>query len=174
MLSLGVIEPCQSPWNSPVCLVRKPGKNRLCLDSRKLNSLTVKDAFPLPHIEGLLSRLEDTHYISSVDLKDAFWQVPLSNKDREKTAFTIPSMGHYQFTRMPFGLCNAAQTMSKLMDRVFPHELRDHIFVYLDDLLVVSKTLNHHFQLLEEVAKRLRSANLTINVKKSHFCFKKL
>lgn len=172
MLTLGVIEKTNSPWNSPVCLVRKPGKNRLCLDSRKVNALTVKDAYPLPHIEGLLSRLEDTHYISSVDLKDAFWQIPLEPMSRPKTAFTIPGMGHFQFTRMPFGLCNAPQTLSKLMDEIFPHELRSNIFIYLDDLLIVSNDLFTHFELLKITAKKLAEANLTINVAKSHFCFK--
>lgn len=174
MLRMGVVEKTNSPWNSPVCLVRKPGKNRLCLDSRKVNALTVKDAYPLPHIEGLLSRLEDTHYISSVDLKDAFWQVPLEFNSRPKTAFTIPGMGHFQFTRMPFGLCNAPQTLSRLMDRIFPHELRSNIFIYLDDLLIVSKELSTHFDLLKITAQKLSEANLTINVKKSHFCFKSL
>lgn len=161
LLKMGVIEPCQSPWNSPVCLVRKPGKNRFCLDSRKLNSLTVKDAYPLPHIEGLLSRLKDTHYISSIDLKDAFLQVPLANKDKEKTAFTVPGYGHFQFTTMPFGLCNAPQTLSKLMDKIFPPSLRDNIFVYLVDLLAVSETLEHHFELLKEISKRLRATEST-------------
>lgn len=174
MMEMGVVEKTNSPWNSPVCLVRKPGKNRLCLDSRKVNSLTVKDAYPLPHIEGLLSRLEDTHYISSVDLKDAFWQVPLEQSSRPKTAFTIPGLGHFQFTRMPFGLCNAPQTLSKLMDQIFPHELRSNIFIYLDDLLIVSNDLPTHFKLLKITAKKLCDANLTINVKKSHFCFKSL
>lgn len=174
MLSLGVVEKTNSPWNSPVCLVRKPGKNRLCLDSRKVNSLTVKDAYPLPHIEGLLSRLEDTHVISSIDLKDAFWQVPLEESSRPKTAFTIPGMGHFQFTRMPFGLCNAPQTLSKLMDEIFPQELRAHIFIYLDDLLVVSKDFHSHFELLRIVSQKMNEANLTINVQKSHFCFKTL
>ena len=174
MIHLGVIERCSSPWNSPVCLVRKPGKNRLCLDSRAVNAVTKKDAYPLPHIEGLLSRLEDTHYISSVDLKDAYWQIMLHPSSREKTAFTIPNYGHFQFTRMPFGLCNAAQTLSRLMDSLFPPDLRQNVFVYLDDLLIVTKDLDHHFELLKEVSERLQKANLTINVKKSHFCFREL
>lgn len=174
MLAMGVIEKSNSPWNSPVCLVRKPGKNRLCLDSRKVNSLTVKDAYPLPHIEGLLSRLEDTHFISSIDLKDAFWQVPLEKSSRPKTAFSIPGLGQYQFTRMPFGLCNSPQTLSKLMDLIFPAELRTNIFIYLDDLLIVSRDLSTHFALLKIVSQKLNEANLTINLLKSRFCFKTL
>lgn len=174
MLELGVIEESESPWSSPVILVRKPGKVRLCLDSRKVNALTKKFAYPLPHMEGLLSRLSDTHYISSVDLKDAFFQIPLAETSREKTAFTVPGRPLYQFKVMPFGLCNAAQRMCQLMDKVIPSQYRDTIFVYLDDLLIVSPTFESHLEKLRLVAECLMKANLTINVSKSKFCFKQL
>ncbi|XP_043659593.1 uncharacterized protein LOC122624186 [Drosophila teissieri] len=113
MLELGVIEVSESPWSNRTTVVRRPDKNRFCLDARKLNNLTVKDAYPLPCIEGILSRIEQTYYISSVDLKFAFWQ----------------------FAMMPFGLCNAAQRLCRLMDKVIPARLRSNVFVYLDDLL---------------------------------------
>ncbi|XP_061396726.1 uncharacterized protein LOC133332344 [Musca vetustissima] len=174
MIELGVIEESESPWSHPVTLVRRGEKNRLCLDARKLNALTVKDAYPLPHIEGLLSRLGDTYFISSVDLKDAFWQIPLDPSSREKTAFTVPGRPLYQFTVMPFGLCNAAQRLCRLMDKVIPGALRDRVFVYLDDLLVVSPDFDTHMGLLEQVAGCLAKAGLTINVTKSKFCFKEL
>lgn len=175
MLELGVIEESMSSWNSPVVLVRKPGgKIRLCLDSRKLNSITVKDAYPLPHIDGLLGRLKDTHFITSIDLKDAFWQVPLEESSRDKTAFTVPGRPLYQFRVMPFGLCNSPQTMCRLMHKTIPHIFQDQIFVYLDDLLIISATLSEHFELLTLVAKLLKNAGLTINVQKSKFVMKKL
>lgn len=174
MLEVDVIEESESPWNSPVILVKKPGKVRLCLDSRKVNALTKKMAYPLPHMEGLLSRLSDTHYISSVDLKDAFWQIPLDAAPKEKTVFTVPGRPHYQFKVMPFGLCNAAQRMCQLMDKAIPSKYRDTIFVYLDDLLIVSPTFESHIEKLEVVAEFLKKANLTINVSKSKFCFKQL
>lgn len=174
MISLGVIEPSDSPWNNRVAFVRKGDKCRLCLDARRLNALTVKDAYPLPNIEGLLSRLGDTYYISSIDLKDAFWQLPLERSSREKTAFTIPGRPLYQFTVMPFGLCNAAQRLCRLMDKVIPSRVRESVFVYLDDLLVVSATFSEHLRLLEEVAGFLEKAGLTINVGKSKFCCKEL
>ena len=172
MLNLGVIEECPaSEWNNPVTLVsKKNGKKRFCLDARHLNSLTVKDAYGLPIIDGLLSRLSETHFISAIDLKDAFWQIPLHPSSRPKTAFTVPGRPLYQFTVMPFGLCNAPQTMCRLMDKVIPHQLHDRVFVYLDDLLVISSTLEEHFALLEEVASRLREAKLTVNVEKSNYC----
>lgn len=84
ILDQGIIEESESPWSHPVTLVRKNDKNRICLDARKLNALTVKDAYPLPHIQGLLSRLGDTFYISSIVLKDVFWQVPLDKASRDK------------------------------------------------------------------------------------------
>ncbi|KAL7726515.1 hypothetical protein ACLKA6_001137 [Drosophila palustris] len=155
-------------------LVRKPGKNRLCLDARKLNAVTVKDAYPLQNIESILSRVDDTVFISSVDLKHAFWQIELHPKSREYTAFTIPGRPLYQFRMMPFGLCNAAQRLCRLMDRVIPQALRNKVFVYLDDLLIISKTFEEHMELVSKVAKCLSSANLTIGLQKSKFCFKYL
>lgn len=175
MISLGVVEESQSPWSSPVVLIRKDsGKNRLCLDSRALNKVTIKDAYPLPIINGLLSRLGDTHYISSIDLKDAFWQIELDESSRTKTAFTVPGRPLYHFRRMPFGLCNAAQTMCRLMDKVMGGDLRDSVFVYIDDLLIVSTNFETHLTHLRTVAERLRNANLTINVAKSKFMMREI
>lgn len=173
MISLDVIEESHSGWSSPITLVRKTnGTVRLCLDARKLNSVTVKDAYPIPIIEGLLSRLDQTHYITSIDLKDAFWQIPLEEKSREKTAFTVPGRPLFQFKVMPFGLCNAPQTLCRLMHKVISSNLHDQIFVYLDDLLVTSKTFADHLKLLEHVAEQLRKAHLTINMEKSRFLLK--
>ena len=175
MLSLGVIEESSSAYSSPIVLVRKGnGKARLCLDSRTLNAVTVKNAFPMPNIEGIIGRLEVTRFISSIYLKDAFWQIPLEETSKEKTAFAVPGRPLYQFTRMPFGLCNAAQTMCRLMDRVIPNELRDSVFVFIDDLLVVSIDFETHLAQLEIVAHYLRKANLTINIEKSKFVMKEV
>jgi hypothetical protein len=169
MLELGVIEESTSSWSSPVVLVRKPGKVRLCLDSRKVNAVTVKDAYPLPQIDGILSRLPKANFISSLDLKDAFWQIPLEKASREMTAFTVPGRPLYQFKVMPFGLCNAPQAMCRLMDKVIPYHLREKVFVYLDDLLIISEDFDEHLDILLQVADHLRKANLTINVEKSKF-----
>uniref|UniRef100_W8AS19 RNA-directed DNA polymerase n=1 Tax=Ceratitis capitata TaxID=7213 RepID=W8AS19_CERCA len=174
MLDMGVIEESNSSWSSPVSLVIKGTKNRLCLDARKVNERTIKDAYPLPHVDGILSRLQNTRYISAIDLKDAFWQIPLEKKSREKTAFTVPGRPLYHFTVMPFGLCNAAQRMCRLMDKVIPASLRENVFVYLDDLLVCSVDFPSHICLLEKVARCLRDAKLTINVEKSKFCYREV
>lgn len=175
MLALGVIEEAEhSPWSSPGVLVIKPGKVRFCLDSRRLNEATVKDAYPMPNIDGLLSRLTPVHIISKIDLKDAFWQVSLSKDSKPKTAFSIPNRPMYQFCRMPFGLCNAPQTLCRLMDKVISYRLRNHVFVYLDDLLVVSNSFEEHMSHLCEVAQLLRKAGLTINIGKSSFGLKQV
>lgn len=175
MLELGVVEPSTSAWNSPFTCVSKPnGKTRLCLDARLLNSVSVKDAYPMPLIDSILSRLNETRYIWSIDLKDAFWQVELDDMSREKTAFTVPGRPLYQFRRMAFGLCGASQTMCRVMDAAIPPELRGQVFVYIDDLLIVAADFETHLQRLEIVAKSLRKANLTINVEKSKFCMKSI
>lgn len=175
MLELDIIEESSSPWNSPVTIVAKPdGRKRLCLDARRVNEVTVKDAYPMPLIDSIMSRLNETRYISSVDLKDAFWQIELDDTSREKTAFTVPGRPLYQFKRMPFGLCNAAQSMCRLMDLAIPSELRGSVFVYIDDLLVVAEDLETHLRRLKLVAESLKKANLTINVKKSKFAMRSI
>lgn len=175
MIKLGVVELSNSAWNSPVtCVTKSNGKTRLCLDARKVNAETVKDAYPMPLIDSILSRLNETRFISSIDLKDAFWQIELEEDAKEKTAFTVPGRPLYQFTRMPFGLCNAAQTMCRLMDLTIPSELHDRVFVYIDDLLIVAPDFDTHLQRLEIVARSLRRANLTINIDKSKLCMKSI
>ncbi|XP_070141639.1 uncharacterized protein [Drosophila kikkawai] len=157
MLEMGEIEESQSAWSSPVVLVQKLGKVRLCLDSRKVNAVTKKDAYPLPQIDGILSRLPKALFISCLDLKDAYWQIPLDPKSRDKTAFTIPGKPLYQYKVMPFGLkrlTNASQTMTRLMDKVIPANLRNEVFVYLDDLLVVSDSFETHLKVLGLVAEQ--------------------
>ena len=133
-----------------------------------------KGRLPLPQIDGILSRLPKANFISSLDLKDAFWQIPLEKSSRLKTAFTVPGRPLYHFTSMPFGLCNAPQTLTRLMDKVIPHTLRDRVFVYLDDLLVISEDCDSHLQILQQVAAHFRKASLTINVEKSHFLLKEV
>jgi len=103
-------------------------------------------------------------------MKDAYWQVPLEVNSRDKTAFTVPGRPLYQFKVMPFGLCNATSTMSRLMDKVVPPHYRNEAFVYLDYLLVLSSSFETHLEVLRELAVRIKRAGLTINVSKSHFC----
>lgn len=170
MINLGVIEPSQSPWCSPVLLVKKKsGEYRFCFDGRKLNSVTKHDSYPLPRIDRILNLLRDARWITTLDLKKAFWQIPLDEASKEKTAFAVHGRGLFQFCVMPFGLRNSAQTQQRLMDALFGPQFEPNIFVYLDDLILVTSTFEEHCRLLGEIRGRLREAKLTINVEKSKF-----
>lgn len=170
MLALGVIEKSCSPWSSPMRLVLKPNKVRLCLDARRINNVTRKDAYPLPSIEGIFARLPKANIITKIDLKDAYWQIGLSEESKPITAFTVPGRPLYQFTVMPFGLCNAPQTMCRLMDDLIPPDLKTSVFGYLDDLVIVTETFEQHLSILVRIAEQFRTANLTLNIAKSKFC----
>lgn len=185
MLSLDVVEPCESAWQSPVLIVnKKDGKPRFCLDSRKLNSVTVKDAYNLPYISEILDNLRDARFLTSLDLSKSYWQIGLVESDRDKTAFYIPGRGTFRFKTMPFGLTNAPATQQRLVDALFsnvesevepnvkPHmktNVESRVFAYLDDVIVVSSTFEEHVALLKSVLKKLQEANLTINLEKCQF-----
>lgn len=171
MLKMGVVVPSKSAWSSPVLLLDKPdGSKRFIVDFRKVNQVTKRDAYPLPRVTSILDRLRDATYLSSLDIKSAYWQVPLEEASQEKTAFTIPGRGLFMFTSMPFGLHNAPATWQRLIDNILGPELEPNVFVYLDDIIVVTPTFNQHLKILEEIFKRLKEANLTLNKEKCKFC----
>lgn len=171
MLSKGIIEPSNSPWSSPIVMVpKKEGGWRFCCDYRKLNSVTSRDSYPLPYVSQILDRLRDARYLSSLDIKSAYFQVPLEESSKEKTAFTVPSRGLFQFKRMPFGLHNAPATWQRLIDRVLGMDLEPYLFVYLDDVIIVTQTFEKHIEVLSEVFSRLKHAGLTLNKEKCQFC----
>lgn len=170
MLDNDVIEPSFSSWRSPVLLVKKAsGKNRLCLDSRQLNKVTVKDSYPLPRVTTILDSLKNAQFLSTIDLRSAFWQIPLEESSKEKTAFGLAGKGLYQFKVMPFGLSNASQTQQRLMDRLFPPEFEGKIFTYLDDIVICNDNFEDHLASLTCVKDKLREAGLTINLDKCVF-----
>ncbi|XP_039350382.1 uncharacterized protein LOC120374581 [Mauremys reevesii] len=165
MLDLGVIEPSQSEWRSPVVLVPKPdGSQRFCIDFRRVNAISKFDAYPMPRIDELLARLGEARYITTLDLSKGYWQIPLEPASREKTAFATPT-GLYQFTRMPFGLHGAPATFQRLMDRLLqPHQ--DYVAAYLDDVVIYSPRWENHLERVAAVLRSLRKAGLTANPKK--------
>lgn len=141
MLQQGVIKPSQSPWASPIILVaKKDGSTRFCVDYRKLNAITKMDVYPLPRIDDTLDLLANNQYFTTLDLASGYWQVKMDNASREKTAFTT-HVGLYEFTVMPFGLCNAPATFQRLMESVLHGLLAKCCLVYLDDVLVLGKTV---------------------------------
>lgn len=175
LLSIGAIFPCRSAWNNPLIVVRKPtGKVRLCLDARKLNAVTTKDAYPQPQMNRILSQLTGTRVLSSIDFSDAYHQVELEEEDKAKTAFSVSGKGFFAYARMPFGLCNSGATLCRLVDQVLGCDLEPHVFVYIDDVIIATNTVDHHLELLGEVAKRLTNAGLTISADKSRFCMSRL
>ncbi|KAK7933216.1 hypothetical protein WMY93_004112 [Mugilogobius chulae] len=155
MLEKGVIKESCSPWAAPIVLVRKKdGSWRFCVDYRKLNSVTHKDAFPLPRIEETLTNLSQSEWFSTLDLASGYWQVEMHPSDREKTAFTTP-LGLYEFERMPFGLCNAPATFQRLMQQCLNGQIAESLLVYLDDIIIYSANFSSHLQHLDQVFERL-------------------
>lgn len=171
MLKLDVIEPCESPWLSPVIITpKKDGTWRFCVDSRKLNSITRKDAYKLPLISDILDNLKNCKYLSSIDIAKAFWEIPLNKDDRPKTAFHVPGRGMYQFKVMPFGLTNAPATQQRFLDNLLCDLMLDNtIFCYLDDIVIATSTFEQHVELLTKLITKLTQANITVNFSKCSF-----
>ena len=169
MLEQDVIRPSQSPWASPIVLVKKKDNTmRFCVDYRRLNSITKLDVFPLPRIDDTLDLLSKTKYFTTLDLASGYWQVRMSEDAREKTAFTTYS-GLYEFNVMPFGLCNAPATFQRLMEIVLAGLTRRSCMVYIDDILVFSETFEEHLAHLRQVLDRLRQVGLRLKPKKCDF-----
>uniref|UniRef100_A0A388MCA2 Integrase catalytic domain-containing protein n=1 Tax=Chara braunii TaxID=69332 RepID=A0A388MCA2_CHABU len=174
LLDKGWIRPSCSPYGAPVLFVRKKKKDlRLCIDYRKLNAQTVKNADPLPRIDDLLERLGGATYFSKSDLKSGYHQIEIQPQDRYKTALKT-RYGHFEWVVMPFGLTNAPATFQAAMTTEF-RDLLDHsVLIYLDDILVYSRTLDEHIVHLHAVLDRLRPAKYKANLDKCEFAKQEL
>ena len=155
MLDGGVIRPSQSPWCNAVVLVRKKdGSLHFCIDFRCLNTKTKKDAYPLPQMQETMESMVGAQHFSCMDLKSGFWQVKMSEKACQYTTFTVGSMGMYEFLRMPYGLCNGPATFQMLMQNCLGKLNLTYALIYLDDVIVYSRTKKEHLTQLRAVFER--------------------
>ena len=173
LLDKGVIRESASPWAAPIVLVKKTdGSLRLCVDYRKLNAVTVPDAYPLPRISDTLDSFSGCSVFSTLDLATGYWQLAMSPEDQSKTAFTTP-LGLYEFTVMPMGCCNGPATFQRVMERVLSGLLGTSTGpvtrVFFDDIAVASGSTSSSVSQLAVVFDRLRSANLKLKLRKCVF-----
>ena len=175
MIEQDVVVPSCSPWSSAIVVAtKKDGTPRVCLDMRRLNNITKKDAYPLPRIDHALASLSGAKYYCTLDLLSGYWQVPLSAKDQEKTAFSVPRRGHFQFKVMPFGLCNAPATFERLMEQILRGLQWETCLVYLDDIIIMGKTVEEVVANLDQVLARLRAAGLKLKPSKCNLFAKEV
>ena len=165
MLDASVIQPSNSPWCNAVVLVRKKdGSLCFCIDFRKLNSLIVKDSQPLPHICETMESLAG-HY-STFNMNSGFWQVPIDEESKQYTAFTLGSMGLYECESIPFGLCNTPPTFQRLILNCLGELNLTYCFIYLDDVIIFSRTEEEHLKRMHVVFDRLREHGLKLKPSK--------
>ena len=173
MLEIGAIRRSESPWVSAVVLVRKKdGSLRFCIDLRKLNSRTVKDAYSIPRIEDSLDSLNGSCIFTSIDLKAGYWQVELDEDSIPLTAFTVGPLSFYECVRMPFGLTNEPATFQRLMENCLGNLHLNWCIIYLDDVVIFSRTPEEHLVRLDAIFTKIGKAGLKLKPSKCEF-FKK-
>ena len=169
MLEAGVIEPANTEWASPVVLAPKhDGTQRFCVDYRKLNMATIPDAYPLPRADDFLDSLGDACIFTTLDCNSGYWQVPVAEGERDKTAF-ITHMGLFRYLRMPFGLRNAPASFQRALDIILCGVRWQTCLIYLDDVIVFGKTTEQHLKDVDNVLQLLGDAGGTLKIKKCEF-----
>lgn len=169
MMEAGIIRESTSEYASPIILVRKKdGKHRLCVDYRLLNSVTVKERYPMPVIEDEIARLSGQAYFITLDLASGYYQVPISEDSKPLTSFVTPD-GQYEFNRMPFGLANAPAVFQRMMNKVLGSARFSEATAYIDDVLIYGKSAGECLDRLEKVLELIERANLTLNLSKCNF-----
>jgi hypothetical protein len=169
MLKYNIIRPSSSPYSSPAHLIdKKDGTKRFCIDFRNLNTETIKDKYPIPIVDETKDYLLDARNFSTLDLLSRYWQIEIEEADKHKTVFTT-SQGHYEFNRMPFGLTNAPATFQRLMNNLLQPVIHKFALVYLDDVIIYSKTIDEHIKHIQCVLNLLREGGLKIKLSKCLF-----
>lgn len=169
MLKEEVVQPSQSPWCSEFVMVKKKtGDWRMCVDFRKLNSVTRKDSYPLPNLDECLENLAGNQYFSQIDFASGYWQVPVEKSSQALTAFRVGGE-LYEFKRLPFGLTNAPATFQRLMNALFAGLKGIQLQIFLDDVCLASPSWEEHLVLLDQVLKIVIKANLKLKPSKCSF-----
>ena len=165
----GIIEESKSSFNSPLIVVKKKsGDLRPVIDFRELNKMVITEHYPLPRIDDMLSNLGGAKIFSSLDLRSAFHQIELSEDSRELTAFSV-NFRKYHFKKLPFGYCNSPGVFQSIMCKALQKLLGTLCFVFIDDILVFSKSVNSHLSDIKEVLESLRNGNLSVKLEKCSF-----
>ena len=174
LLEKQFIEPARSPWAARLVLVPKPdGSTRVCVDYRKLNAATIADAYPTPRVDHVVERLSGNCYFTTLDCEKGYYQVQLSERTKDITAFLCP-MGQFRWTCMPFGLRTAPAVFQRLMDLVLSGLTWEMCMVFFDDVIVFSKSWEQHLENLNKVFERMSAAGMTLNFKKCELAQKEL
>lgn len=169
LLDAGIIKESQSNYASPVILVKKKnGDSRLCVDYRALNAITIKDRFPLPHIDDQLNKLSSKCYFTSLDMAQGYHQIPLTKESTKYTSFITPD-GQWEYARVPFGLANAPAVFQRTIYKLLGSLRYYEVLTFMDDLLLPSVDINGGLEILEKVLKLMRASNLKLNLKKCAF-----
>ncbi|THH32421.1 hypothetical protein EUX98_g1748 [Antrodiella citrinella] len=165
-----VIEPSKSPWSAPVVIIYRNGKPRFCVDYRKLNANTIPDEFPIPRQGEILNTLSGSQVLSSLDALSGFTQLEMASEDVEKTAFRT-HRGLFQFKRMPFGLRNGPSIFQRVMQSILSPYLWLFCLVYIDDIVVYSRSYEEHIKHLDQVLGAIEEAGLTLLPPKCHLFY---
>ena len=174
MLSANVIRSSSSPWASPLVTVpKKDGTTRFCVDYRKLNNVSVRNAYPLPNNDDIFTHLGKAKFYSCLDLKSGYWQIKMATKDKAKTAFTS-HQGLFELNVMPFGLNNAPSVFQELMNKVLSGVQNRYAIAYLDDVIIFLETFEDHLGHLCDVLQRLENTGLKLKRSKCDFFKRKM
>jgi len=170
LLAAGIIRRSNSPWSSNIVLARrKDGRLRLCTDFRQLNERTVKDSYALPRVEEILDCLAGSQYFTVLDMKSGYYQIEIDEQHKQRTAFTVGPLGFYEYNRLPFGLTNSPATYQRVMEDILGDLHMRACLIYLDDVIIFSRTYEEHLERLQQVFQRIQDTGLKLAPRKCRF-----